>query len=615
MVEDPRVVQARRFLELLFEEALETDPGLKFLVTSIEPLTEEEREGGRKPHIRTRAFSQIDDAALSHVMRQCDEARMDAYVCMGMVRDVPARGRRSSEDDVHAVGALWQDFDVYTPGLSKKDNYPPTLADAERLLNVGPHKPSFRVLSGYGVHGYWRLTEPWVCGDATQRKLLKSASHRFHLTFHDRAAVEGWTLDATFDLVRIMRIPGTLNFKNRDEPRPVELEEPSTEVRYDFDADLEQYLVDEKYSSSREKGKHRWEVSVGWLEVDAARGLPSRVDTALENDEDFKASWHSESRINDRSPSGYDMSCVNYMVQAGLTDQEIADAIAFRRAHVEKRGDRSKGTRLSYVQATIGKVRMDTKPADVIDRLASEQSSAPPIDHDGNVQPDQMADADRERHLEALRSLLKLHVVRYVQVGRDEPQHYLETPDGRLNLGTTSELFKFDMVSSNLWDQHDIALSEDLRKEWKRLVKQVLSPIKEVDSTTEPTKVDKLFVLLQGYVEEARPEPEENLKRAVSSRRPFYKDDDVWVHLQDFKRSLTFNRESSFFRSADEAIYLFKAASEFTPNNGTIYNKGRAFVGDNGRTKRYFPFDVEKVNQGSSGDPNPAPHGEPGGGS
>ncbi len=597
-MDEGRRSQAKRFLELLFEEAIEADDRLMFLITSIEPLTDEEKED-RKAHIRTRAFSKIDDLTLDHVFAQCDEAKMDTYVCMGMVRETPARGKRASEEDVFAIGSLWQDFDTYTPGLSKKENYPPTIEDAEKLMNVGPHEPSFRVLSGYGAHGYWRPTEPWTCEDAASRAAMKSASHRFHLTFQDRAALEGWALDATYDLVRIMRIPGTLNYKRRDEPLPVVLDEPLREMRYDYDSDLEQYLVDEQFSRSVQKPKHRWEVTVGYLEIDASRGLPPRVDTHLENSEEFKASWHSESKINDTSPSGYDMSCVNFMVQAGLTDQEIADAIAFRRAHVEKRGDRSKGSRLGYIQGTIGRVRMDTKPEDVIENL--EKAVTPPIDHEGNVVPDQLNTDDRERHLEAVRSILKIHVVRYVQVGRDEPRHYLQTPDGRLRLGTTGELFKFDLVSENLWNQHDIPLSEELRKTWKLVVKQVLSPLKEVDATTESTKVDKMLVLLQQYVEDSRPEPEENKKRAISSNRPFYEGEKVWVRPADFKRILNLHRESRFFRDHDEAIALFKEASEFTANNGSLYNKGKALVGNNGRTKRYYPFSRERLDNADSG--------------
>lgn len=606
MVDDGRRSQAKRFLELQFGEALEADKRLKFLITSIEPLTDEEKKG-RKALIRTQAFSKINDESLEYIFRQCDEVRMDTYACMGLVRDVPPPGRRSTEEVVFAITSMWQDFDVFTKGLSKKPNYPPTFEDAGKLVNIGPHQPSHRVLSGYGIHGYWRLLEPWTFETAEGRAAAKSASHRVHLTFQDRAALDGWVLDATYDLVRIMRVPGTLNYKRREEPREVILEEPVQERRFDFDGDLEQYLVDEQFSGSVERPKHRWEVTVGYLQVDASRGLPRRVNVLLTNDEEFVESWHSRAKINDMSPSGYDMSCVNFMVRAGLNDQEIADAIAFRRQHVEEKGDRSKGARLGYIQGTIGKVRMDTKPEDLLGDLG--QPAAPPIDHDGNVVADQLVDADRERHLELLRSLLKIHVLRYIQEGRDEPQNYLETPDGRLKLGTTTELFKFDEVSENLWKQHDIPLSEDLRKSWKKIVKQVMSPLKEVDETTESTKVDKMYVLLQQYTEDSRPEPEENMRKAISSSRPFLEGVLVWIRLPDFKRILGLQRER-FFRSQDEAISLFKEASEFTSMNGSLYNKGKNFLGDNGKRKRYFPFAVVKIDQGSAGDPEVGPFGE-----
>ncbi len=604
-MDEARTSQVHRFLELLFEEALE-DSKLKFLITSIEPLTDEEKKK-RKAAIRTRTFTKIDAAAIDYILKTCDEAKMDVYACMGLVREVPPRGHRSVEEDVFSIGTFWQDFDTFVKGRSKK-KYPPTIEDAGKLLNIGPHKPSFSVLSGYGIHGYWKPPEPWRFDTAEGRAAAKSASHRIYLTFSDRAALEGWQLDSTFDLVRIMRIPGTLNYKDREAPRPVELVEPVQDRRYDFDGDLEQYLVDEKFSASVTKSKHRWEVSVGYVDVNPKKGLSGEVEALLVNNEEFNDSWHSRAKLKDTSPSGFDMSCVNFMVQAGFSDQQIADAIAYRRQHVEKEGDRSKGMRLGYIQGTIGKVRMDTKPDDIIDRL--DAPAPPPIDHEGNVQAGELNAADRNKHLESLRSLLKLHANRYVQVGRDQPHHYIETNHGRLDFGTTDDLFRYEKVSQSLWNQHDISLSEELRKPWARIVKQVMGPLKEVDDSTEPTKVDKMLSLIQQYVEDSRPEPEENMPRAISASRPFYLHSvdrgglEVWIRRVDFERILNLQRNSKFFRSSDEAILLFKQASEFTATNGGLWNQGKRFVGDNGKSKRYFPFSQEKIDQGSAADPD-----------
>ena len=152
-MDEARTSQVRRFLELLFEEALE-DSKLKFLITSIEPLTDKEKKT-RKAAIRTKTFTKIDDAVIEYVLTTCDEGKMDVYACMGLVREIPPRGHRSVEEDVFAIGTFWQDFDTFVKGRSKK-KYPPTIEDAGKLLNIGPHKPSFSVLSGYGIHGYWR---------------------------------------------------------------------------------------------------------------------------------------------------------------------------------------------------------------------------------------------------------------------------------------------------------------------------------------------------------------------------------------------------------------------------------------------------------------------------
>jgi hypothetical protein len=82
------------------------------------------------------------------------------------------------------------------------------------IADTGMPMPTWIILSGYGIHVYWALTktvkpDPWreVAG------MLKAACINYGLK-----ADHGVTADVT----RVMRIPGTYNFKDKTSPKPVQ---------------------------------------------------------------------------------------------------------------------------------------------------------------------------------------------------------------------------------------------------------------------------------------------------------------------------------------------------------------------------------------------------------
>lgn len=103
-----------------------------------------------------------------------------------------------------------------------------TLADAlAKLKASGLPQPSMIVLSGHGVHFYWRLTKPvtnlarWT---AIQKRLIRllDSDHAIH------------------DPARVMRVPGFLNV-NGNTPVPCTIHEADAERRYELN-DLLRFL-------------------------------------------------------------------------------------------------------------------------------------------------------------------------------------------------------------------------------------------------------------------------------------------------------------------------------------------------------------------------------------
>ena len=145
------------------------------------------------------------------------------------------RGRAAS---AVALPGLWVDLDVAGPTHASGD-LPADLETALGLLDAVPVPASCRVGTGSGVHAYWLLDEIWRLESEREREQARSLVARVQLAIRRRAAELGLSVDATADLARVLRLPGTLNHKTAT-PRPAEVRylAPAPERRYnprDFD--------------------------------------------------------------------------------------------------------------------------------------------------------------------------------------------------------------------------------------------------------------------------------------------------------------------------------------------------------------------------------------------
>lgn len=136
---------------------------------------------------------------------------------------------------VRTVRALWADVDHCSPD------------EAIRRCNAaGLPRPSIAVNSGYGAHLYWLLDEPFLIDDADTPTILNG--HCKRKTLSPKAAqvqgvVQGIVTalggDAkTHDLVRLLRLPETLNRKdarNGKPPVPCQIVDMDAKRRFRFE--------------------------------------------------------------------------------------------------------------------------------------------------------------------------------------------------------------------------------------------------------------------------------------------------------------------------------------------------------------------------------------------
>lgn len=151
------------------------------------------------------------------------------------------RGSRGGKADARWIYALFADLDVAGPNHAA-DNLPPTVGDALGLLEGIP-RASLILHSGGGLQAWWPLDEP-VPVDEDSKGVLD----RYVRRIASHGAASGWHVDAGVgEPARILRIAGTLNLKQDNEPRLVDFFEHLVEldgsiVRYRFD-DLREHAL------------------------------------------------------------------------------------------------------------------------------------------------------------------------------------------------------------------------------------------------------------------------------------------------------------------------------------------------------------------------------------
>ena len=190
-----------------------------------------------------------DPAAIAKAIRDADSptGALATYVGMALARNAGPPDRRARNDQVGAMVALWLDVDYAGPAHEKK-GLPPTELDARRIIDSVGLPPTLVWNTGHGLQAAWCLSEPWVFEPGSPEADEAAAAARdWNLTFAVRAhQLDRWTVDRVHDLSRVLRPPGTINRKIKDDHRPVVLREVNETTRYSVD-DLLERVVDREH--------------------------------------------------------------------------------------------------------------------------------------------------------------------------------------------------------------------------------------------------------------------------------------------------------------------------------------------------------------------------------
>lgn len=157
---------------------------------------------------------------------------MDVFYSLGVMRKpLKTIRERAKQKDIYQIGAFWADIDIADATSHAKTNLPPDIPSALELIPKNL-PPSVVVSSGHGLHVYWLLDVPVTITEENRKEVMDTARKVQQLIRH-AASRRGWHIDPVADLSRILRVPGTLNYKS--EPVRCEVIDASYDLRYDYD--------------------------------------------------------------------------------------------------------------------------------------------------------------------------------------------------------------------------------------------------------------------------------------------------------------------------------------------------------------------------------------------
>lgn len=176
-------------------------------------------------------------------------AGTDAYHSVGLLRPDLEKGRGKASDVV-GITCLWHDFDVdytLTSGTVGKAGALPSfeaaraaIRDLSAQINADP---AAIVNTGHGYQVYWLLEERHEFGAGSDESdRVRRIVARFGVLCAQVCKIHGATdADNVAEIARVLRIPGTTNTKDPDDPRPVVAHLPTNYGTVSLD-DLEETL-------------------------------------------------------------------------------------------------------------------------------------------------------------------------------------------------------------------------------------------------------------------------------------------------------------------------------------------------------------------------------------
>lgn len=452
------------------------------------------------PDRRSEYFTDYEDAQ-TFALRMSQQ--YDVYVGVGLRPEAYGPDKRGGSDDICAINALWLDVDVKHP-VHRKTNLFETNNDAVTfVLETTPLEPTWIIDSGHGIQCWWLFKEPWVFENEKDRLSAGDLSRRWTQTFRNKAHHIGIEIDSLYDLARVLRIPSTLNHKDKQNVVPTSALSYA-DIRYD-PSEFEPYLTEA--ATDLTDGTP---IDVGDYVIDFTASPPfQKFEMLQETNGKFRQSWaHRRRDMSDDSNSAYDQSLASIAAKFGWTAQEIVNLlIAHRRKY-----DDTKPLTPTYFRITLRKAFGWAGDSAQQDAIISEINAA----------------ESPETRLDQLARLIGgIRIRRLVKYMSDPPVYRLETDQGAVSLGQANGLITQRSFATHVADATRKIMPVMKEDKWRVVAQILLDILVEESAGEEATDAGQARSWLRAYLAERK--PSEAIADAIRSESPFMLNGSTYV--------------------------------------------------------------------------------------
>jgi hypothetical protein len=468
------------------------------------------KKGDRSKSVKISRWAQNVNEAIAAVSAADSEPGWDTYVeiCTG-----PKKGGKSNRiemADTVSMPCLWLDIDIAGVGHTTKKKYPASEAEARALIAMCPLAPSFIIHSGGGLQPYWVFKEHWTFDTSAERDKAQTLIRGWVRMYQMHAATKGLDIDPTFDLARVMRVPGTSNWKG-DEPRLVRIVDRN-DIRYD-PGELHALIPPEAFSEQTAKGIITKEaVATANFILNPEGSPPADKLIALQlADVKFDATVkYQRTDLKDATASGYDLALCNFAAYAEWTEQEIADLLMFVR---RTQRQNLKLDNVQYYVRTINEamaaaqrrrameeLRGNAAALRIVDRPASggNPTAAAPVEHKTERAP-------RELTLQYLSEALGCRIRDVIKYAQDPPKYRLITEKGGIDLGDVTGLIEQSSIRKALAATNSHYIPKFKNDDWEAIAQMLLDVCRVISTGPESTDTGAMREWLNVYFDENPP--------------------------------------------------------------------------------------------------------------
>ena len=155
---------------------------------------------------------QTQREAMAYKAVELSELGNDVWHAVNTVAVSPKGGKRGDETAVSYQTSVVVDIDICSDA-HKSDNLAANFDEAKSFL---PFAPSIIVNSGFGIHAYYIWEKPLAITNANREEIKRRNNLLIDIV---RQRANGKKIDGVGDLPRILRTPGTYNYKlGKDNP-------------------------------------------------------------------------------------------------------------------------------------------------------------------------------------------------------------------------------------------------------------------------------------------------------------------------------------------------------------------------------------------------------------